>query len=202
MFIHLKFLIKWPTQEAARANMPQIFKDLYPHTRCIIDCSEIFIERPCAYQARAQTYSSYKKHNTVKFLIGITPCGAISFLSKCWGGRATDRCITQNSGFLRLIDHGDVILTDRGFDIADDLTIYSARLEIPAFTRGKKQLCLQEVEYVERVIGLLKNKYTILQSTLPISLLKHKHDSEYANIDRILTVCAALVNFCPSVVPE
>ena len=94
MFIHLKFLIKWPTQEAARANMPQIFKDLYPRTRCIIDCSEIFIERPCAYQARAQTYSSYKKDNTVKFLIGITPCGAISFLFKCWGGRATDRCIT------------------------------------------------------------------------------------------------------------
>ena len=118
----------------------------------------------------------------------------------------------QNSGFLRLIDHGDVILADRGFDISDDLTIYGARLEIPAFTRGKKQLSLQEVEYskrlskvrihVERVIGLLKNKYTILQSTLPISLLKHKHDSEYANIDRILTVYAALVNLCPSVVPE
>ena len=136
----------------------------------------------------------------------------ISFLSKCWGGRATDRCITQNSGFLRLIDHGDVILADRGFDISDDLTIYGARLEIPAFTRGKKQLSLQEVEYskrlskvrihVERVIGLLKNKFIILQSTLPISFLKHKHDSEYANIDRILTVCAALVNLCPSVVPE
>ena len=27
-------------------------------------------------------------------------------------------------------------------------------------------------------------------------------DSEDANIDRILTVCAALVNLCPSVVPE
>ena len=45
MFIHLKFLIKWPTQEAARTNMPQLFKDLYPRTRCIIDCSETFIER-------------------------------------------------------------------------------------------------------------------------------------------------------------
>ena len=109
MFIHLKFLIKWPTQEAARTNI----KDLYPHTRCIIDCSESFIERPCAHQARAQTYSNYKKHNTVKFLIGITSCGAISFLLKCWSGRATDRCITQNSGFLRLIDHGDLILADR-----------------------------------------------------------------------------------------
>ena len=47
-----------------------------------------FIEHPCSYKARAQTYSNYKKHNTVKFLDGITPNGAFSFLSKCWGGRA------------------------------------------------------------------------------------------------------------------
>ena len=127
MHVHLKFLIKWPTQQMCRTNMPPIFKDLYPHTRCIIDCSEIFIERPCSYQARAQTYSNYKKH-TVKFPIGITPCGAISFLSKCWGGRATDKCITMNSGFLRLLDPGDVVLADRGFDIGDDIALHGARL--------------------------------------------------------------------------
>ena len=180
MHHHLKFLIKWPTQETCRANMPQIFKALYPHTRCIIDCSEIFSERPCSYQARAQTYSNYKKHSTVKFLVGITPCGAISFLSKCWGGRATDKCITMNSGFLRLLDPGDVVLADRGFDIGDDIAIHGAKLEIPTCTRGKKQLSMEEVKYtkqiakvhihVKRVIGLLKNKYTILQATLPVCI--------------------------------
>ena len=112
MHAHLKFLIEWPTQETCRTNMPQIFKDLYPRARCIIDCSEIFIERPCSYQARAQTYSNYKKHNTIKFLVGITPSGAISFLSECWGGLATDKCITMNSGFLRLLEPGDIILAD------------------------------------------------------------------------------------------
>ena len=211
LFTHLSFLIHWPSQEIVHNNMPQIFKDLYPRTRCIIDCSEVFIERPCAYQARAKTYSNYKKHNTIKFLIGITPNGAISFLSKCWGGRATDKCITKNSGFLDLVEHGDVILADRGFNIADDLGVYGARLEIPSFTRGKNQLSLQEVEYskrlskvrihVERVIGLLKNKYTFLQSTLPVNLLRHRSDSEYANIDKIITVCAAITNLSPSVVP-
>ena len=174
--------------------------------------SEIFIERPSSYLARAKTYSNYKKHNTVKFLIGITPCGAISFLSKCWGGRATDKCITQNSGFLDLVEYGDVILADRGFDISDDLSLYGARLEIPAFTQGKKQLSQQEVEYsrrlakvrihVERVIGLLKNKYTILQSILPVNLVRHKNETEFANIDKLLTTCAALVNLSPSVVPN
>jgi len=118
----------------------------------------------------------------------------------------------MNSSFLRLLEHKDVVLADRGFDIGDDIAIHGATLVIPSFTRGKKQLSLQEGEcsqriakvriHVERVIGLLKNKYTILQSTLPVSLLKRKHDTDYAFIDKVLTVCAALVNLSPTVVPH
>ena len=85
---------------------------------------------------------------TVKFCLhGITPCGAISYLSKCWGGRATDKFITMNSGFLGLLEHGDVVLADRGFDIREDAAIHDGNLEIPSFTRGKKQLSMDEVEY-------------------------------------------------------
>ena len=180
--------------------MPRIFKDLYPRARCIIDCSEIFIERPASYLARAQTYSNYKRHNSVKFLIGISSYGAITSLSKCWRGRASDKCITLNSGFLNLIEHVHVyvILADGGFDISDDLGIYGVKLVI-------QQLSISEVEYskriskvhihVERMIGLLKNKYAILQFTLPVSNVKHKHDTDF------FTACSALLNLCPSVVP-
>ena len=44
----------------------------------------------------------------------------------------------QNSGFLNLLDPGDVVLADRGVAISDDLRIYGTRLEISAFKRGKK----------------------------------------------------------------
>ena len=132
-------------------NMPQVLKYLYPRTWCIIDCSEIFIECPCSYQARAQRYSNYKKHNTVLFLIGFTPCGAISYLSKCWGGRATDKCITMNSDFLSLLEYGDVVLADRGFEVADNIAIHGATLIIPLFMRGKKQLSLEDVEKSQKI---------------------------------------------------
>ena len=87
-----------------------------------------------------------------------------------------------------------------------------AEIKIPSFTRGKAQLEKVEVDWsrelsiirihVERVIGVLKQKYTILQSILPISLISDGSQDANLTIDKIVQVCCALVNLCPSVVPQ
>ena len=210
MYIRLSFLIAWPERDMCKQNMPMCFKEAYPNCRCVIDCSEIFIETPQNFSARAKTYSNYKKHNTIKFLIGITPFGTISFLSDCWGGRVSDKNLTQCSKFFDLLERGDTILADRGFTIGEDLGVFGVKLEVPSFTRGKKQLSQRDVEHsknlshvrihVERVIGLVKNKFLILKGPLPISFIKHKGDKNVANIDKVLTVCCALTNMSASIV--
>ena len=86
--------------------------------------------------ARAQTYSNYKSTNTIKYLIGITPSGGISFLSAGWGGKASDKLITLNSGFLDMLSPGDCVLADRGF-LVEELATVGAVLRISAFTKGK-----------------------------------------------------------------
>ena len=53
---------------------------------------------------------------------------------------------------------------------------------------------------MERVIGHLKKKYTILKEPIPITLLKYKNDVTVSNIDRILVDCPALCNLSKSVV--
>ena len=61
-------------------------------------------------EVRAQTWSNYKLHNTVKFLIGIMPCSVISYLSSAWGGRQTNKNITIESDFLgKLLPENTVI---------------------------------------------------------------------------------------------
>ena len=82
LFIKLKPLILWPERDNLLATMPMCFRKHCPRCTVIIDCFEIFIERPSNQLAKAQTFSTYKHHNTVKYLIGVTPQGTISFISE------------------------------------------------------------------------------------------------------------------------
>jgi hypothetical protein len=53
--------------------------------------------------------------------VSITPTGSISYVSKAFGGRTSDKVITQHSGYLDKLEHGDQVLADRGFLIAEEL---------------------------------------------------------------------------------
>ena len=209
LYSKLKPLIKWPDRDALRKTMPMVFRKHYPNCVVIIDCFEIFIDRPTNLLARAQTYSQYKHHNTAKYLIGITPQGSVSYISNGWGGRTSDKYITENSSFLSYLVPGDLILADRGFDIRDSVSTRCSNLAMPAFTKGKSQLSGIEVEqtrrianvriHVERVIGNIRKKFSILSDTQPIDFLVSP-DGSYTLLDKIVHVCCALNNICDSVI--
>ena len=207
----LSTLVFWPEREQLWNTMPVCFQYAFgKKVTVVIDCFELFIERPSNFFARAQTFSSYKHHNTIKILIGISPQGSICFVSEAWGGRSSDKYLTENCGFLEHLLPGDMVMADRGFTIAESVGLKQAKLVIPAFTKGKSQLDPVDVEktrgianvriHVERVIGLLRRKHTILEGALPTDFL-NSANGEVPMIDRILRVCAALVNLCPPIIP-
>ena len=140
----------------------------------------------------------------MKVLIGIAPQGVVSFVSDTWGGRVSDKYLTDHCGILNHLLPGDVVLADRGFDIAESVGIMQAKLHIPSFTKGKDQLSALEVEdtcsisnvriHVERVIGAVRQKYIILKGTLPIDFLIKRGQEDIPLVDRIVRVCCALNN--------
>ena len=81
--VNPKHLIVWPSKEVIAANMPDCFKK-FPNTRIIIDCTEFFIQLLSSLVNQTITCSSYKSHNTFKLLVGISPTGVVTFLSKLW----------------------------------------------------------------------------------------------------------------------
>ena len=212
MDMSLSKLIVWPDREDLWKTMPECFRCSFgTKVAVVIDCFEIFIERLSNLQARASTWSSYKHHNTVKVLLGITPQGVVSFVSETWGGRVSDKYLTERCGILDKLLPGDVVLADRGFDISDSVGMMQARLHIPAFTKGKNQLSAMDVHetrrianvriHVERVIGNVRQKFSILQSTLPIDFVIKCTGEDCPLIDRIVRISCALCNVCESVVP-
>lgn len=130
-------------------------------------------------------------------------------LHACWHvprhGPPTNISTEQNS-----LLPGDLVLADRGFEIEDSVGLYAARLQIPSFTKGKLQLSVLDIEttrslanvriHVERVIGAVRQKYTILgHGVVPIQYLM-SDDTEPCLLDKIAVVCCALTNCCKSVV--
>ena len=187
---------------------PDYIPSLFP---CIIDCFELFIDSPKALKTRAESLSNYKSHTTVKCFVSCTPQGQINFVSPVYGGRASDVQIVRGCGFMSPQHHmpGDQILADRGFTLKDELAATSsADFLTLAFTKGKAQLSAQEVEtsrristvriHIERIIGLLKNRYKILKGTLPISVVQQitgeAFSTPISSIDKIVQVCAAFIN--------
>ena len=152
MDVRLAALVKWPDCDELYTTMPRCSLGTFGRkTTVIIDCFEIFIDRPTNLLARVQTFSSYKHHNTVKVLIGITPQGTNCFVSEAWGGRTADKFLTENCGILDNHLPGDLVLADRGFTVHESVWFVQANLNIPAFTKGKNQLDPIDVEKTRKI---------------------------------------------------
>nr|AXJ20719.1 putative chemokine ligand 32b [Ctenopharyngodon idella] len=194
MAVVLKDLIPWLLKETIRATTPEAFKQYYPNVTCILDCTESEIQKPRNLDSRSESYSHYYACNTIKYLVAIAPCGLVMFISAAYGGRCRDKFITCDSGILEYFKLGDEVMVDRGFLIRDLLYERQVNLIIPHFA-NKTQLTEEKVTcshrianvriHVEGAIRRLK-VYKVLSQTLPITLMP--------KIDKILRICAALVN--------
>ena len=195
-------LIVWLPKEVIVSQLPQCFVEgHYQNTRCIIDCTEVYIERPKSLDVQAATWSDYKQHNTFKILVTISPSGYIMHLSDCHGGRATDQFICRNSGLYNLLEYGDVVMADRGFQIKEDLLHHYCQLAAPPGARTKSQLTTNECEetkevanapiHVERAISRLKT-FRILKNTFPLTMLPYADD--------IIRTCASICNIQPALI--
>ncbi|XP_068758861.1 uncharacterized protein [Montipora capricornis] len=189
----MDILFAWPTMQQVRRHLPKSFEK-FPQTRVIIDCTEIKIQKPTGPSAQKVTWSNYKSSNTFKLLVGISPTGAFTFVSKLWSGGVSDRHITMKSGLIDKLEPNDDCMADRGFNIRDLVTNKRATLNIPPFSKGKQlstKACTKTRRiaavriHVERAIQRLKG-FKILQGVLPISLA--------SVADQTVTVCAALCN--------
>ena len=130
----LSDLIKWPQTTIGPSHPPYKF---LPNSVAIIDGTEIFIQRPSNLTTQKSSYSDYKSHTTVKYLIAIdTFTGVFVFLSPGFSGNSSDRYTVENSGILDLLKPGQRILADKGYTARDLFARKRCFLTIPSFLTG------------------------------------------------------------------
>ena len=183
----------WPTREQVNAKMPNCFGD-YPTTRVVIDATEVFIEQPSSPVAQQQTFSSYKNHNTLKVLIGITPSGVVSFISKLYGGSISDRELTVKSGLLELLEPGDSVMADKGFTIADLLAARGVSLNIPPM-KTQDQFTEQELLATRRVASIRIHVERAIKRIKAFKILEVIPNCMAGISDQIFFVCSFLTTF-------
>lgn len=78
----------------------------------------------------------------------------MSFLSDCWGGRISDKELTKNSGLLDLLEPGDMVMADRGFEIENKLALRQCCLNVPPKRNKQRGLSALDVERTGKVAEL------------------------------------------------
>lgn len=135
-----------PSTINIRETMPSLWteslEDFTTYVKLVLDSTCLYFQTPSNAEAQTALYNRYYSGTCGKYVLGTTPAGATAFASLMYPGSITDRQL----GILTLVglgilEEGDTIMVDKGFDIADILFLRYCHLLIPVFkssVSGKK----------------------------------------------------------------
>ena len=178
--------------------MPIGFRKSFKKVAGIGDCLEISIQKPTDAFEQALTWSEYKKGNTIKYYVAISPNGLFMFCSVGYGGRATDELIFSHCGFLYKLKEGMHIMVDRGFKKIESMVLQKGCVIVrPPSVSDGKQLTKQQVLtgrkiagvrfHVERAIRRIRE----FKFLAPHACVQH---SLVHNVDDAISLVCGLIN--------
>lgn len=192
----------WSSKEEIQNNMPMCFEH-FSKTRVVLDCTEISISTPKCLRCNISTYSHYKKCHTIKYMVGVSPGGIITFLSRGYGGRASDKAIFDQSEIVNLLTPDDHIMVDKGFLIERSCEPHHITIIRPPFLRKESQFSKEDAlktkkiaaarVHVERAIQRIK-LFKVLSQRMPWHLVPHA--------DHILIIASALCNLSAPILAD
>uniref|UniRef100_A0A8C7X4A8 DDE Tnp4 domain-containing protein n=1 Tax=Oryzias sinensis TaxID=183150 RepID=A0A8C7X4A8_9TELE len=112
-----------------------------------------------------------------------SPYGYVMFVSKLFGGRASDNFITKNSGF---VHHRSLDILPPGVSLA-----------LPAFTRGRKELSEHEETSTRRLANVRIHIERAIRRLKGFKILCHVISGKLQSVDEIVSICAVLCNMQP-----
>lgn len=181
-----------PDRSQNKLSLPIVFKE-FPECRIILDCTEMFTDKPNKMCEQKSVYSPYKHHVTFKPLVGAAPNGVVTYASRFYPGSTSDKKIVEHCGVVHQLHIGDLILADKGF-LLKDILPYGVNLNVPPFlttpqftreqVRRTESIARARI-HIERAINRIKN----------FRILKYIPAEMFYMSSEIFQACVSLTNF-------
>jgi hypothetical protein len=198
--IILSDFLRWefaaPSQDQVKRAAPKRF-DRIPGLRFIIDTTKVHFQRPSNPRVNSTLFSKYYHGFVAKFLIGIAPSGAYTYVSDGFPGKITDKVIVSASGLLAGVEKGDVVMADKGFPITIVLNAKGAKLVIPTIrAKGQKVYGVDEQKFSEMVANLRIDIECAIGRIQNFSILTRRWSLLQLDlISKVFAVCTLLCNY-------
>ncbi|KAK7154797.1 hypothetical protein R3I93_009675 [Phoxinus phoxinus] len=172
----------WTSPEEIRATMPSVFSK-YSDTQVIIDHTEL--------RCQSETFSQCKSHTTMKGMIGVSPHGAVTFVSSLYPGSVSDKELFRQSGIIPLLDKDMAVMVDEGFRIDDLVPCKVHRLLCDnSHPSHDEVLVTQDITrlriHVEKIIERIKG-IKLFDTIIPMSIS--------GSINQLFAVACLLTNY-------
>ncbi|XP_055854826.1 uncharacterized protein LOC129918365 isoform X3 [Episyrphus balteatus] len=204
--------IRWPEKTQPECTAVYFKKVLGKRFTALID----FIEDPGPDVSAGHLVQNNYKRN--KYLVAISPAGAIVFVSKGYDVNMSLKEIAESCGVLDYTDDGDIILSDYGKAAHQVLSYNGSKVIVP--TNQENDLLdslLQnpshtntdgQVEpdnsriYIHRSLSVLKNRYFVLTNKYNhgVATKSYKISEGEHYFDYVVKVCCALTNVSPAII--
>jgi len=212
MFSRYGALVSWPLRENLFPNVPLLYRETFGQQivvivdtlelSVVIDSIEVVMDRPSNHGPSPSTVvSDYSNQTYVKFLVGLSPQGAVLFISKGFGDNVSEKELVETSGFLQNLLPGDIILGQRGSSVHEvvQVTAKSSKMRVQPYEWNNHQDTSKLQIHVERTVDIFKRTFKFWSSGLPVEFFNVTNE-EPAAVDKMILVCCALINASLTVV--
>ncbi|XP_066941608.1 uncharacterized protein [Macrobrachium rosenbergii] len=191
-------LVFWPPRDDLRLLIPPNFEDC---ENCLysVDFFELDVEvRGCtshSVKEKLDNLDAYFSNSLIdirkrKFMMSVAPQGTIIFISKGTSGDISEKVLAAESGFFNHIAAEDIVVTDRGLDIENEVDMRGALLELAKDISSDTA----DLVSVRNVVSSMKRSFQIIESTILRNWVRDNDKDGLCTWDKILQVVCALYN--------
>ncbi|XP_068227131.1 uncharacterized protein [Palaemon carinicauda] len=191
-------LVFWPSRDDLRFLIPPYFEDC---ENCLysVDCFELDVEvRGCtshSVKEKLDNLDTYFSNSLIdirkrKFLMSVAPQGTIIFISQGATGDVSEKVLAADSGFYSHIAPEDVVVTERGHAIENEVDMKGAILELAKDITGDSATLAS----VRSVVSSMKRSFQIIEANILQNWVRDNDSDGFCTWDKILQVVCAIYN--------